>query len=210
MDKINIDLSPSQNIFFTSDLHFGHRRIIEFCSRPYSDEKEMGRALIDNWNSVVSPRDIVFNLGDFCWWDSRHTTRSIINKLNGTIYMVLGNHDTVKQFELCDSNKVILCSDITILYLRTLEEDTRFDSRLYEIVCSHFPLMCYSHSEHKNVYNFFGHIHSLKDEPMTEFGEFLPLKAGKQLDVGVDRHNWTPCKLEDLLKEIKDSSIYGN
>ena len=59
MDKLNITLKPEQKIFFSSDQHFGHRNVVRFCNRPYADEKEMGTALIENWNSVVKKRGYI-------------------------------------------------------------------------------------------------------------------------------------------------------
>lgn len=52
------------NIFFSSDLHFGHKNIIKYCTRPFESVEEMNKKLIENWNSVVTNDDTVFFLGD--------------------------------------------------------------------------------------------------------------------------------------------------
>ena len=36
-------------LFFTSDTHFGHRHILEFCKRPFSSIEEHDEQLIANW-----------------------------------------------------------------------------------------------------------------------------------------------------------------
>ena len=72
MQKINIILAPDQHIYFTSDMHFGHRNVIRFCNRPFADEKEMAQGLIKNWNDKVKSNDFVFSLGDFSWFTGRH------------------------------------------------------------------------------------------------------------------------------------------
>ena len=54
-------------VFFTSDTHFYHANIINFCKRPFANVETMNEALIENWNAVVGVDDIVFHLGDFCF-----------------------------------------------------------------------------------------------------------------------------------------------
>ncbi|MBQ4059987.1 MAG: metallophosphoesterase, partial [Lachnospiraceae bacterium] len=79
-------------VFFTSDTHFYHSNIINFCGRPFKNVEVMNETLIANWNSVVGPDDIVFHLGDFCLGGSAEWT-NILNRLNGKIYLIVGNHD---------------------------------------------------------------------------------------------------------------------
>jgi len=46
-------------VYFTSDLHLGHRGIIEMQNRPFGDVREMNRVLIQNYNAVVNKNDTV-------------------------------------------------------------------------------------------------------------------------------------------------------
>ena len=55
-------------IFVTSDCHFNHVNIIKYESETrgmFADPAEMNEKIISNWNSVVSPEDTVYVLGDF-------------------------------------------------------------------------------------------------------------------------------------------------
>ena len=52
-------------IWFTSDLHLNNKNVIKYCNRPYADQYEMNKALIENWNSKVAEDDTVYVLGDF-------------------------------------------------------------------------------------------------------------------------------------------------
>ena len=51
-------------IFFTSDLHLGHKNIIRLCGRPFESVEEMDEILIDNWNKKIHRCDTVYILGD--------------------------------------------------------------------------------------------------------------------------------------------------
>lgn len=84
----------SAKTWFISDLHFNHKSVIHFGKRPYRDVKDMNRALIKNWNSVVSPRDTVYVVGDvFYGKTSPEEARRIITSLNGKKILISGNHD---------------------------------------------------------------------------------------------------------------------
>lgn len=78
------------SIFFISDLHLNHANIIKYCSRPFKDVNEMNATIIERWNSVVSTKDTVFHLGDFC---KRGNPTDFIKQLNGHIIFIKGNHD---------------------------------------------------------------------------------------------------------------------
>lgn len=82
--------------FFISDLHISHRNILEFTTasgerqRNFASIDEMDSYIIDRCNSVVSPDDNLYILGDVVM------NRSAIHKLsaiNGKKHLILGNHD---------------------------------------------------------------------------------------------------------------------
>lgn len=79
--------------FFTADLHFSHRNIIRFDDRPFLDLPSMHAELIKRWNSVVSPGDNVYVLGDMFWDPSE--APMILEQLNGHIHLIKGNHDKI-------------------------------------------------------------------------------------------------------------------
>lgn len=76
--------------YFTSDNHFGHKAIIEYCGRPFKNTKQMDTEMIKRWNSTVSNNDTVFHLGDFGGWNNFSKMKK---KLNGNIILIKGNHD---------------------------------------------------------------------------------------------------------------------
>lgn len=83
-----------ENIFFTSDEHYGHFNILKFTSRPFISLQDMKEKLINNHNSIVGKNDEVFHLGDMFWKScSLRECLDIRYALNGKHYFVYGNHD---------------------------------------------------------------------------------------------------------------------
>ena len=80
-------------IWFTSDLHLGHRSVISMQKRPFLDVEEMNRVLIDNYNTAVCQDDTVYILGDLCYRMRVGDANDIISGLNGKKYLIKGNHD---------------------------------------------------------------------------------------------------------------------
>lgn len=195
MDKIVIHLKENQKVYFTSDLHFQHDNVIRFCKRPFTDSKDMEIKLIENWNSIVSDEDIVFDLGDVCWFKSRHDCKKILNKLNGIHYVILGNHDKKETFELCNPDKVIVCETCTQVWI--YDENNHGQ----ELMLSHLPLLTWPHIEH-NVPNLFGHIHSGPNADPNGLDQNLKLHPN-QMDVGVDAWNYKPISLDFINSILK-------
>ena len=78
--------------WWTSDLHLGHDNICAYSHRPYADAESMNADLVDRWNSVVSPEDEVWVLGDFAL-GRVEVTLGLARRLHGRKTLVPGNHD---------------------------------------------------------------------------------------------------------------------
>lgn len=85
--------------WFTSDTHFGHKSVIDFCKRPFFDVEEMNESLIQNWNGCVGKDDRVYHLGDFAW--GTKIAKEIRPRLNGNIRLIVGNHDEIQKLSAC-------------------------------------------------------------------------------------------------------------
>lgn len=203
MKKLHIPLQKGQKIFFTSDLHVGHRNVLTFCNRPFKDLKDMSEGLIRRWNSVVGENDIVFDLGDMFWFDGRHDVKRFVDRLNGKIYKIAGNHDVdpKKLFELCDPAKVEILDDIVLLWITGLVPESPLKAT--EFILCHFPLATWPHWSHGSI-QLFGHIHSgpVSDNELDIPGKDLTLKDGMQYDVGVDNNDYTPIEIREILKKL--------
>lgn len=87
-------------IYFIADHHFNDENIIKYENRPYANKQEMHDDMIRKWNSVVTEDDEVYVLGDFYiptsekhYKDAILPAISVLRQLNGTKYLVAGNHD---------------------------------------------------------------------------------------------------------------------
>lgn len=78
--------------WWTSDLHFGHRNIIDYVPRPFREVSHMNEMLVKYWNESVDPNDSVYIVGDFAMGQIAETLL-IAERLNGTKVLMAGNHD---------------------------------------------------------------------------------------------------------------------
>lgn len=195
---------PESGIFFTSDTHFGHSKIIDYCKRPFSSIEEHDKALIQNWNNAVGQDDTIFHLGDFAYGNSQFIA-NIIKQLNGNIILIKGNHD------LKNINPTLynMFSDVVYQARILIDKQT--------VYLNHFPFLCFDHGDinlYKNNYSIqlFGHVHS---GPLTSTKDDsrLNILFPTQYDVGVDNNNYTPISWADVKNKIKqqiDKSLCGN
>lgn len=79
-------------VYFTSDWHIGHKNVLKFDQRPFKDLDDMHESLIKTFNHYVPKHGITYFLGDMglC---SHGLLKSVIERLNGTKIIILGNHD---------------------------------------------------------------------------------------------------------------------
>lgn len=82
--------------YFTSDWHYGHRNVINYCNRPYADVDIMTKAMTKIWNDTVKPEDTVYFLGDFSL--NPKWSKIIVPHLNGHKILIPGNHDAAFKF----------------------------------------------------------------------------------------------------------------
>jgi len=79
------------NVFFISDLHLGHKAILQFApSRGGTSVEEHDEWLMEQWNHVVQKRDVVWVLGDVAFTKE---ALPILRYMKGQKHLILGNHD---------------------------------------------------------------------------------------------------------------------
>jgi calcineurin-like phosphoesterase family protein/predicted DNA-binding transcriptional regulator len=87
--KVGFRRTELDNVWVTSDHHFGHANIIKYSARPFMSVKEMDEFLINKWNEVVSSDDKVYVVGDFTFSNPKR----YLEKLKGKKILIQGTHD---------------------------------------------------------------------------------------------------------------------
>lgn len=76
--------------FFASDLHLGHRNIVNYTRTEYETIQQHDADLVQRWNATVTNDDAVWVLGDVCFGKAAFEN---LAKLKGRKKLVMGNHD---------------------------------------------------------------------------------------------------------------------
>jgi calcineurin-like phosphoesterase family protein len=196
-----------EKVWFTSDLHWGHRNIVKFCPER---QKEFGldiddtdmlqkhdEGLIRRWNMTVGKHDTVYILGDFSF-APMEDTKKILEKLHGKKHLILGNHDkSCKGLE----NYFESVSQIKEVWFKThmypfLEE------HMHCVLC-HFPLIAWNRRMRGSIH-LHGHLHGSGDD-LNKNSEEL------RVDVGFDSilGNCGLVSLEKLYYYMKNEVAKG-
>ena len=168
----------TRNYWFTSDTHFGHANILKYCpsrAKLWSSVEEMDQGIVERWNSVVKPGDIVYHLGDvFHGGATQEYKAGVMGQLRGSKRLLLGNHDDYKDIARGGWFKKIslwrIWNDAPLLF-------------------THVPVHPESISERlvvNNGMNIHGHTH--------ENGS----PEGRYASVCVEMTNFTPVNLDEI------------
>jgi calcineurin-like phosphoesterase family protein len=139
----------------------------------------MDNQMIAYWNSVVSPMDELWHLGDFAVRQSSERIYGLLKRLHGQKHLIAGNNDTSAVRE---SSEWISVQDYTEMNV----DDMR-------LVLCHYPFRSWRDMA-KGSINLHGHSH----------GRLKPMP--RQFDVGVDAWGFRPVTLNELLSPRRAKS----
>ena len=179
-------------IWLTSDWHFNHSRAFIYEPRGFQSVEEMNEATVERHNSLVAPGDEVYVLGDLCLGggeaDIAQKNKELIERMNGNLHIILGNHDTPARIKMYATCKNV----IDIKYADMIHYSG------YHFYLSHFPTLTGNlekESLKQCTCNLFGHTHQCNN-----FFEDRPY----MYHVGTDSHNCYPVLLDDAIEEMKN------
>lgn len=167
--------------FFSADQHFGHEQIIKHCNRPFKNAKVMNDTIIRNYNDVVSDDDDVYIAGDLSILTVQHkgTIETWIQRLNGRIHLILGNHDIKNPW-------IYLDMGIWSVHAPHFEVE--------EFIVVHDPAL-----SQININKWFlcGHVHNLFHIHRN------------CLNIGVDVNKFRPISIDEVREVIKNYKSSG-
>lgn len=185
--------------YYISDMHFGHKNIIRHDNRPFDSVEEMEEEMVSRWNSVVTDEDIVYVLGDFSW-HKEEKTLEILDKLNGKIVLIKGNHDKI-------SPKISRKLHGRYDYLEVNDNGVK-------VILCHYP-MPFWNGQFRDTIHLYGHVHNsnqqnycltMRRNLMEEQG--IPMRM---INVGsmMNYIDYTPRTLKYILENNKYEYVEG-
>lgn len=159
-------------VYFTSDTHFGDRRVLAVDRRPFPSVAAHDEALVALWNETVRPEDEVWHLGDVALGPPPEAVAVLLGRLNGRKHLVSGNNDGPGTLAAPGWESVQPYAELMI------------EGR--HLVLCHYPFRTWNQAGRGSV-NLHGHSHG-RLTPMT-----------RQYDVGVDVQALRPATLDQII-----------
>ena len=156
------------DLWFTADLHFGHRFMAQL--RHWGSIDTMDFTLISEWNESVKPNDEVWVLGDFSF-RNQADTKAIFAQLNGHKHLVRGNHDP---------------KWVDRLGWESIHDFRRVKHEGVSYYCFHYPMLTWPNAHHGTIH-LHGHSHGNLRAPEST-----------RMDVGPDATGKTVINVEEI------------
>lgn len=171
-------------IYFTADTHFGHARIIQYCRRPFSSHEEMDEVMIERFNEVLRPGDLLYHLGDvsFSTFRPEQFTQRLKTK---EIHLILGNHDQLSNAE----------------YLRRGFKSVR---EVHHLTIDKIRVDLFHYAQRtwlgkgRGGFHLFGHSHGT-----------LP-GLDRSMDVGVDTNDFRPYSWAEIRTRLINLPVFSD
>lgn len=189
----------SNNVWLTSDTHYGHNNIVSGVTnwrnaegeipteqvRNFQDVETMNELMVENINSCVDAKDWLIHLGDWSFggYDKIQEFREQINCNN--VVLILGNHDHHIQRDIPKFRKMFN-------HIANYEElkITRKENFNNTLILCHYPIISWNQMHHGS-FMLHGHQH-LKGERI--FGQ------GKRMDIGLcGSEDFRPYHIEEIV-----------
>lgn len=183
--------------FITSDLHLSHEQEFLYGPRGFSSIKEMNEAIVEKWNTIVKPEDIIYNLGDIAMNDISAAI-PYLKQLNGFQWWIRGNHDSMKKIQQITDE----CKNISLISNPEASWATMFKYGKIYCYLSHYPTLTANYDEkhfNQHILALAGHTHK-KEKFLDENNPFL-------YNVCLDAHNCYPVHIEEIILDCRNKFL---
>ena len=177
------------SVYFTSDLHFGHRKVAELRGFPGFNVHD--ETIIEGWRNYVRPKDQVWVLGDLAASSPVNALR-ILADLPGEKHLIPGNHDRCHPMHR--SSQKYLPQYLEVFATVQAFARRRINGRT--VLLSHFPYTAdhtdpprYSQYRLPDRGEWLLHGHTHSQDMIT---------SDHEVHVGVDAWGLRPVSLDEL------------
>lgn len=187
-----MDCSNNVTTWLISDLHFGHDKPFIFQRRGFNTIQEHDQKVIELFNSIVRPDDIVYCLGDIFLGDSENGM-NCFGQLNGRFYLAIGNHDTPTRLGLLHQAMEFPPQEWKARIM-DIQYGYIIKHKKACIHLTHYPLDTGNGESPSLVYNIHGHVHeddSVHPEHLLRYNVAWEALGGR------------PIELDEVVKYLK-------
>ena len=175
----------------TSDLHFGHKNIMNFCpntrARFRNDVAYMNEQMVIEWNALIAPEDTVYILGDVAFLPAVKAAEYMM-RCNGNKILIEGNQDRKTLQDTGFRN----CFKEVHKYL-----DVQFNE--IKVVMFHNPIAEWDQM-HRGAVHLHGHLH----------GGISGMEKYRCVDVGMDSTGAIAISLDEAVRLGLKGAIKGH
>lgn len=177
-------------MFFISDTHFCQKDKIRNKEFEYTSSEQTDHEFVKRWNSIVGENDTVYHLGDFGKYET-------IKMLNGKVVLVCGNYEKDEYKDNFPKfRRRLKRLGFKEVYEKNYVLEEKYFGRPINLV--HKPT-----DTRKDMFNLFGHVHSLKAVMNNGFNVCLEYHGYKPVSQEVVK-----SQMEFMLTEADQDVVY--
>lgn len=152
--ELSMKNEPAKKFWLTTDTHFGHDKMVQYCGRPENHSE----LILENLKKAIGENDVLIHLGDVCIGNDEKWHTELANALPAGVkrVLILGNHDCKSTSWYLKHGWDFVCDSFSMTFLGK------------KLLFSHYPNKSGDHE-----LNIHGHFHNalvrlLKEEWVIE------------------------------------------
>lgn len=211
---------PEHDVWFLSDLHWGHNRDFIWGKRGFASVEEHDETLVHRWNAHLTNRSVAVHVGDLVFADpDGERFKTLVRRLSfNTLYVGAGNHISGHVAVYKEAMNAQFFGSVIdgqlqyevypLVYLvdgnpnkRVIFMPVYFELSVggHHIVCCHYPILSFN-KQSKGSTLITGHSHGSCQLTNKDTG------LGRRLDVGVESFG-RPISLTEVKRHLNGRTL---